>query len=109
MTNPLTYIPQRVRVRLYLLYAVLGPVLLYTAAKGWSGEAEYTLYTGLGIALGLVAVSNVGVPEPAARHSGDSLEPVELELVDESGVAGVELLYIIAAFLVIVVCLVYLL
>lgn len=59
MTNPLQVIPDRVRTTLYLVWALLGPVLIYTAAKGWTGEPEYALWVGLGTALGLTAASNV--------------------------------------------------
>lgn len=61
--NPLQSIPAKVRVALYLAYALAGPVLIYTAARGWTGESEYALYVGLGAALGLTAASNVG-PKP---------------------------------------------
>ena len=57
--NVLEKIPAKVRVALYLVYAVAGPVLVYTAARGWTGENEYTLYVGLGTALGLTAAANV--------------------------------------------------
>lgn len=56
--NPLTSIPANVRLALYVLYALLGPVLIYTASRGWTGEAEYALYVGVGTALGLTAASN---------------------------------------------------
>jgi len=58
--NVLEKIPAKVRLGLYLAYAVVGPVLIYTASKGWTGEAEYALYVGLGAALGLTAAANVG-------------------------------------------------
>lgn len=56
--NPLQNIPTRARVVLYVAYALLGPVLIYTAAKGWTGESEYALYVGIGTALGLTAAAN---------------------------------------------------
>jgi len=65
MSNPLAVIPTKVRLVLYLVWAILGPVLIYTAAKGWTGEAEYALWVGLGTALGLVAASNT----PVTRRS----------------------------------------
>jgi hypothetical protein len=52
-------IPAKVRLALYLLYAVAGPVLVYTAAKGYTGTDEYTLYVGVGTALGLTAAANI--------------------------------------------------
>lgn len=61
--NPLRLIPRAGRIGLYLGYAVAGPVLVYTSAKGWTGEAEYALYVGVGTALGLTAASNAS---PAA-------------------------------------------
>ena len=57
--NVLERIPARIRIALYVLYAVAGPVLIYTASKGWTGESEYALYVGLGSALGLTAAANV--------------------------------------------------
>ena len=57
--NVLERIPARVRLVLYVLYAVAGPVLIYTASRGWTGEAEYALYVGVGSALGLTAAANV--------------------------------------------------
>lgn len=62
MSNPLAVVPQKVRLILYLVWAILGPVLIYTAAKGWTGDAEYALWVGLGTALGLMAASNVKQP-----------------------------------------------
>lgn len=59
MSNPLTAIPERWRVRLYLAWAVLGPVLLWTQAHGWTGDPENALWMGLGTALGLTAAANV--------------------------------------------------
>ena len=67
--NLLQSIPARVRIALYLVYAVAGPVLIYTASRGWTGEAEYALYVGLGTALGLTAAANVGTTH-RARHGG---------------------------------------
>lgn len=65
--NLLQSIPARVRIALYLVYAVAGPVLIYTATRGWTGEAEYALYVGLGTAFGLTAAANVPAVY-AARH-----------------------------------------
>ncbi|MBK9156673.1 MAG: hypothetical protein IPM11_01365 [Micropruina sp.] len=59
MTNPLQAIPAKVRLWLYLVYATLGPVLLYTKAQGWTGTAEIDLWVGLGVALGITAASNI--------------------------------------------------
>lgn len=56
--NILAAIPPKVRAVLYVLYAVAGPLLVYTNARGWTGEAEYTLWVGLGAALGLTAAAN---------------------------------------------------
>ena len=62
MTNPLRLVPRVVRIGLYLGYAVAGPVLVYTNAKGWTGDAVYGLYVGVGSALGLTAASNATTP-----------------------------------------------
>jgi len=57
--NVLEKIPAKVRLGLYLAYALAGPALVYTAARGWTGSDEYALYVGLGTALGLTAAANV--------------------------------------------------
>lgn len=57
--NPLQHIPEGARRALYLLYAALGPVLIYTGSKGWTGDAEYQLWIGFGVAWSLTAASNV--------------------------------------------------
>jgi hypothetical protein len=44
--NPLTAIPKNVRRWLYVIYAVLGPVLLWTKAHGWTGQTEIDLWIG---------------------------------------------------------------
>jgi len=64
--NPLERIPPGVRLALYVAYAVCGPVLIYTASRGWTGEAEYALYVGVGTAFGLTAAANVAPYDP--RH-----------------------------------------
>ena len=62
--NLLTAIPKNVRLWLYVIYAVAGPVLLWTKAHGWTGQTEIDLWIGLGTALGLTAAANV-VPQQA--------------------------------------------
>ena len=57
--NLLTAIPKSVRRWLYVVYAVAGPVLLWTKAHGWTGQTEIDLWVGLGTALGLTAASNI--------------------------------------------------
>src|SRR5512139_2538154 len=71
-------IPAKVRLALYLLYAVAGPVLVYTAAKGYTGTDEYTLYVGVGTALGLTAAANI---RTRRRLSVEDVphEPVHIE------------------------------
>ena len=79
--NPLTAIPESVRRWLYLAYAVLGPVLLWTKACGWTGQTEIDLWVGLGTALGLTAAANV-VPQvtvaadPPTKVTVESLDPI---------------------------------
>ena len=60
--NLLTAIPEGVRRWLYVIYAVLGPVLLWTKAHGWTGQTEIDLWIGLGSAFGFTAAANV-VPQ----------------------------------------------
>lgn len=50
---------QQVRFVLYIAYAVGGPVLKYTEAKGWTGAPEYDLWLGIGTAVGVTAAANV--------------------------------------------------
>lgn len=79
--NPLTAIPKNVRRWLYVIYAVLGPVLLWTKAHGWTGQTEIDLWIGLGTALGLTAAANV-VPQvtvaadPPAKVTPEPLDPI---------------------------------
>lgn len=63
--NILAAIPPKVRAVLYVLYAVAGPLLVYTSTKGWTGEAEYALWVGLGAVFGLTAAANVGKRPPS--------------------------------------------
>ena len=79
--NPLTAIPKNVRRWLYVIYAVAGPVLLWTKAHGWTGQTEIDLWIGLGTALGLTAAANV-VPqvtvaaEPPTKVTVEPLDPI---------------------------------
>ena len=79
--NPLTAIPDGARRWLYVIYAVLGPVLLWTKAHGWTGQTEVDLWIGLGTALGLTAAANV-VPqvtvaaEPPTKVTVEPLDPI---------------------------------
>ena len=79
MNNPLTVLPAAARRWLYLAYAVLGPVLVWTQAKGWTGDSEYALWIGLGTALGLLAAANttspvavVDVESPSGEVAGEA-------------------------------------
>ena len=71
--NPLTAIPEGVRRWLYVVYAVLGPVLLWTKAHGWTGQTEIDLWVGLGTALGLTAAANVVPQVTIAAESGEAV------------------------------------
>lgn len=79
--NLLTAIPKSVRRWLYVIYAVAGPVLLWTKAHGWTGQTEIDLWVGLGTALGLTAAANV-VPqvtvaaEPPTKVTVEPLDPI---------------------------------
>ena len=79
--NLLTAIPKNVRRWLYVIYAVLGPVLLWTKAHGWTGQTEIDLWIGLGTALGLTAAANV-VPQvtvaadPPSKVTVEQLDPI---------------------------------
>ena len=79
--NPLTAIPEGVRRWLYVVYAVLGPVLLWTKAHGWTGQTEIDLWVGLGTALGLTAAANVVsqvtvAADPPSKVTVESLDPI---------------------------------
>ena len=79
--NPLTAIPKNVRRWLYVIYAVAGPVLLWTKAHGWTGQTEIDLWIGLGSAFGFTAAANV-VPqvtvaaEPPSKVTVEPLNPI---------------------------------
>ena len=76
--NLLTAIPKNVRLWLYVIYAVLGPVLLWTKAHGWTGQTEIDLWVGLGTALGLTAAANVATvaTEPPTKVTVEPLNPI---------------------------------
>ena len=80
--NPLTAIPKNVRRWLYVIYAVAGPVLLWTKAHGWTGQTEIDLWIGLGTALGLTAAANVVpqqvtvVADPPRKVTVGPLDPI---------------------------------
>ena len=79
--NPLTAIPETVRRWLYVIYAVAGPVLLWTKAHGWTGQTEIDLWVGLGTALGLTAAANVVPPvtvaaDPPTKVTVEPLDPI---------------------------------
>ena len=86
--NLLTAIPKNVRLGLYVIYAVAGPVLLWAKAHGWTGQTEIDLWVGLGTALGLTAAANV-VPQvtvaadPPTKVTVEPLDPI----VSSEGVA----------------------
>lgn len=86
--NPLSKIPARARQALYIVYAVAGPLLVYTASRGWTGDAEYALYVGIGTALGLTAASNIEAADPAEDDdpAGDDPALGERILLDEDEV-----------------------
>jgi hypothetical protein len=70
MTNPLAVIPEGARKILYLVYALAGPLLVWSQSKGWTGDAEYSLWIGLGTAVGLVALSNTpATPSPRVAQN----------------------------------------
>lgn len=48
-----------IRLVAYLVYAVAGPLLIWTQTRGWTGDAEYQLWIGVGSVLGFTAASNV--------------------------------------------------
>ena len=81
--NPLTAIPKNVRRWLYVIYAVAGPVLLWTKAHGWTGQTEIDLWIGLGTALGLTAAANV-VPQVADPPTKVTVEPLDPIVSSES-------------------------
>ena len=58
----------RARFGGYVLYALGAPVLVYTEAKGWTGQDEYRLYLGLGAAFGITAAANVSVSAQRLRQ-----------------------------------------
>ena len=59
--NILQQVPDKVRVALYLVYALAGPVLIYLIDKRIAGADEMKLYLGVGSVFGLTAAANVAV------------------------------------------------
>jgi peptidoglycan hydrolase-like protein with peptidoglycan-binding domain len=79
--NLLTAIPKSVRRWLYVIYAVAGPVLLWTKAHGWTGQTEIDLWIGLGSAFGFTAAANVVsqvtvAAEPPSKVTVEPLDPI---------------------------------
>jgi len=79
--NPLTAIPKSVRRWLYVIYAVAGPVLLWTKAHGWTGQTEIDLWIGLGSAFGFTAAANVvsqvtATADPPRKATVGPLNPI---------------------------------
>ena len=58
MNNPLALIPAQVRALAYLGLVLLGPLVIYAAARGWIGELEVSLYAGYSALVGGTALSN---------------------------------------------------
>lgn len=52
-------IPKPVRITLYVVYALAGPVLIYLSSKGYVGADEWALYAGVGTVFGITASGNV--------------------------------------------------
>ena len=67
--NPLQAIPASWRFALYVVYGIAGPVLIWTSSRGWTGEAEYALWIGLGSVFGFTAAANVDT-KVRGYHSG---------------------------------------
>lgn len=51
-------IPRPVRLALYVVYAIGGPVLIYLSAKGAIGPDELGLWAGIGTVFGITAAGN---------------------------------------------------
>ena len=78
--NLLTAIPKSVR-RWLVIYAVAGPVLLWTKAHGWTSQTEIDLWIGLGSAFGFTAAANVVsqvdvAADPPAKATPEPLDPI---------------------------------
>lgn len=69
-------IPARIRFALYVVYLLAGPILIYTSAKGWTGQDEWVLYAGIGSAFGLTAASNVNLRTRQRVPAGIKQEPL---------------------------------
>jgi hypothetical protein len=55
--------PHQVRVALYVLTALLSPVMVYLMAKGYIGTLEMALWGSEVTAVSLMAGFNVSLPE----------------------------------------------
>lgn len=70
--NPLAYVPFVVRLTAYILYGLLGFVLIYLQEKGIViGPPELKLYVGVGTFLGLTAASNIQLDSKKPSDSRD--------------------------------------
>lgn len=52
-------LPYKIRAALYILTALGTPVVAYLFAKGFLGELEVTLYSGLVVVVSSIAAFNV--------------------------------------------------
>lgn len=75
--NPLSLIPNKVRMAMYLVYALGVVVLAYTEAQGWTGEAEKNLWLGIGAVLNVAAASNVPIGSNTPNFSGGFAQPIQ--------------------------------
>lgn len=80
MTNPLALVPPKVRVVLYLIYAIGSVVATYLIAKEVIGLEEAALWAGIGTVLGLTAASNT----TGQVVQGEVLTPAKDEVLYQS-------------------------
>lgn len=82
---PNVNIPPKVRLALYLLAAVALLVVSYAVAKGWAGDAEVALVTGLAALANVLAAAKTdtsGAHEDGGPGMGagvDPAQPVDVE------------------------------
>lgn len=60
-------IPANIRSWLYVAIVLGGPIIFYLLTKGWIGDTELALWTGITSAVALLAKLNVTPDVPGSR------------------------------------------
>lgn len=82
---PTVNIPPKIRLALYLLAAVSLLAVSYAVAKGWAGDAEVALVTGIAALINILAAAKTdtsGAHEDGGSGMGAGVDPAQPVDVD---------------------------